>query len=195
MIHTHSDFPEFQLATCRLRAIRASDKPQIFQGLSDPRVTAHYGIAYDSLEHTELQMQWYAELLERRQGIWWGLCLAENDSLIGACGFNDWQHEHHQLSLGYWLLPAYWGRGLMQQALPTILGYALNHLQVHRIQAEIETENPASQRLLKNLGFSYEGTSRDVEFKDGRYLSLQHYSLLSSDAAAQHLRQYKPGTV
>lgn len=187
MTDTLPDFPEFNLGRVRLREIRASDLPQIFLGLSDPVVTAHYGVSYDSLESCALQMQWYEQLRQQQQGIWWALCTEHDATLIGACGFNDWHHQHHSLAIGYWLLPAYWGQGLLQLALPAILRYAFLEMKVHRIHAEIEPDNLASQRALEKLGFSYEGTQREVEFKAGRYLSLQHFSLLASDAAARNL--------
>jgi len=58
---------------------------------------------------------------------------------------------------------------------------------VHRIHLDIEPENTASWRLAEKLGFSRDGTLRDVEFKDGRYLSLHQYSLLATDQAARSL--------
>ncbi|MBD9656459.1 GNAT family N-acetyltransferase [Pseudomonas sp. PDM12] len=176
-------FPEFSFADCKLRCIRADDIEQVYAGLSDPRVIAHYGVSYSSLAATREQMLWYAQLLADEAGIWWAL--ADNDDvLIGACGFNDWHHEYRRIEMGYWLLPDYWRRGLLQQALPCILRHALQAMGVHRIHLDIEPENVASWRLAEKLGFSREGTLRDVEYKDGRYLSLHQYSLLASDQAA-----------
>ncbi|WP_236100859.1 GNAT family N-acetyltransferase [Pseudomonas argentinensis] len=58
---------------------------------------------------------------------------------------------------------------------------------MHRVHLDIEPENVASWRLAEKLGFSREGTLRDVEYKGGRYLSLHQYSLLSTDQAARVL--------
>ena len=41
--------------------------------------------------------------------------------------------------------------------------------------------------MAETLGFSRDGTLRDVEYKDGRYLSLHQYSLLATDQAARAL--------
>lgn len=186
MDSTATAFPEFSFAGYRLRRIRPGDIEQVYAGLSHPQVIAHYGVFYPSLAATHEQMQWYEQLLSDQAGIWWGLA-DDSDVLIGACGFNDWNHQHQRIEMGYWLLPHHWQRGLMQQALPHILRHALTNMGVHRIHLDIEPENVASWRLAEKLGFSFEGTLRDVEYKGGRYLSLHQYSLLATDQAARVL--------
>lgn len=181
------EFPEFYLPRCTLRRIQRRDVNAIFTGLSHPQVIAHYGVSYHSLEATDEQMRWYDALLEERRGIWWGIALPGRDELVGACGFNEGSYTDRCLDIGYWLMPEHWGRGLMQDCLPTILRFALGTLDVHRIHADVEPENPASGRLLERLGFVLEGTLRDVEYKNGRFLSLHQYSLLATDQAARAL--------
>ena len=187
MMYLAIEFPEFFLPSCTLRRINRNDAEAIFAGLSNPQVVAHYGVSYDSLEATDEQMRWYDALLEEHRGIWWGITFPGRDELIGACGFNDWSHSDRSLDIGYWLMPEHWGRGLMQDCLPTILRFALGTLGVHRIHADVEPENPASIRLLERVGFVFEGTLRDVEYKNGRFLSLHQYSLLASDPAGRAL--------
>ncbi|MBA1194091.1 GNAT family N-acetyltransferase [Pseudomonas entomophila] len=97
-------------------------------------------------------------------------------------------HAHRHAHLGYWLMPEHWRKGLLSEALPWILQYAFDHLQIHRVHADVEPENTASCALLRKVGFQLEGTLRDVEIKDGRFLSLHQYSLLASDPAAQRYR-------
>ena len=89
--------------------------------------------------------------------------------------------------MGYWLLPEFWQRGLLQRGLPRIMRYAFESMNVHRIHVDIEPENIASCQLVEKLGFTHEGTLRDVECKNGRYLSRHQYSLLASDHAARAL--------
>ncbi|MDZ3826813.1 GNAT family N-acetyltransferase [Pseudomonas monsensis] len=181
------DFPEFFLPRCTLRRIHRRDVDAIFAGLSNPQVVACYGVSYDSLEATDEQMRWYDALLEERKGIWWGIAQPGQDELVGACGFNDWSHADRSLEIGYWLMPEYWGQGLMQACLPTIIRFALGTLGVHRIHADVEPENPASSRLLERLGFVFEGTLRELEYKHERFLSLHQYSLLATDPAGRAL--------
>lgn len=180
---TH-DVPVFSVGDHHLRHLRPDDIEKVFAGLSDPRVIAHYGVSYDSLAATRAQMQWFDHLLATGEGIWWALAQKSDDALIGACGLNDHDHTHRRAEIGYWLLPPYWRQGLMRRALPHVLTYGFEQLGIHRIHADVEPENEASVRLLRAMGFTHEGTLRDVEYKNGRYLSLHQFSLLATDEAA-----------
>lgn len=79
-------------------------------------------------------------------------------------------------------MPEYWRRGLLSEALPSMIDYGFSTMGLHRIHADVEPENEPSCALLRKFGFKLEGTLRDVEFKDGRFLSLHQYSLLSTDS-------------
>ncbi|CNE14535.1 GNAT family protein [Yersinia nurmii] len=175
-------FPPLKTQRCRLRKIRPSDITQVFAALSDPAVITHYGVAYSSLAATQIQMDWFSNIYAQQSGIWWGICIAGNDrEIIGACGFNQWDHDVHSLELGYWLLPGYWGQGLTRECVNIISSHAFTEMGVHRIEAVVEPENRASWRLLEKCGFHHEGTRRECEIKDGRFISLKIYSRLATD--------------
>lgn len=181
---TPLEFTNFDIDGYTLRKIQPKDINKVFEGLSHPDVIAHYGVSYDSIDATNEQMLWYEQLLSKKTGIWWGIAENERDDLVGACGLNDWEPTHRRVDLGYWLLPAYWGQGIMHKALQAILRHAFAHLNVHRIHADVEPENLSSSNLLRKLGFTHEGTLRDVECKDDGHISLHQFSLLATDPIA-----------
>ncbi|MFK3907974.1 GNAT family N-acetyltransferase [Pseudomonas monteilii] len=176
-----ASFPEFSLERIRLRKILPMHTADVYRALSDPRVIAHYGVSYSSLAETEEQMRWFEQIVAEQSGIWWGISLGNQSSLIGACGFNDWSHAHRKAEIGYWLMPEYWRQGFLSEALPSMLRYGFDTMGLHRVHADVEPENGPSCALLRKCGFQLEGTLRDVEFKEGRFLSLHQYSLLSTD--------------
>ena len=45
-----------------LRPFVDSDLENVFKGLSHPAVIKHYGISFNSLEATQEQMDWFANL-------------------------------------------------------------------------------------------------------------------------------------
>jgi ribosomal-protein-alanine N-acetyltransferase len=130
-------------------------------------------------------MQWFEKIVAEQTGVWWAIADLKGDSMIGACGFNDWSQHHRRVELGYWLMPTYWRQGLLTEALPSVFRYAFEALGVHRIHADVEPANEASCALLRKLGFHHDGTLRDVELKDGEFLSLHQYSLLRTDPVAR----------
>ncbi|WP_189458898.1 GNAT family N-acetyltransferase [Jeongeupia chitinilytica] len=175
----HSDFPELATARFVLREFVQSDIDAVFRGLSHPQVIAHYGVSYATRDDTQQQMDWFRQLVVEQRGIWWAIGDANAPAtLLGACGFNDRDHDHRHADIGYWLLPEFWGRAVMRECLPAMLDYGFGALALHRIAAEVEPENIRSSSLLVDLGFVHEGTRRECEFKDGRFLDLADYALL-----------------
>lgn len=162
-----------------LRDIVQDDIHGIFRGLSHPQVTRYYGVSYATLEATQEQMDWYREQLLERTGIWWIICRPDAPhELLGACGYNDWEHDHRRAELGYWLLPQHWRDGIMRESLEAVIAHGFAAMDLHRIEAVVDTDNAASSGLLRRLGFTHEGVRRECELHNGRYLSLDCFGLL-----------------
>jgi ribosomal-protein-alanine N-acetyltransferase len=168
-----------KLNTLTLRAFRPDDLGFVFSGLSHPDVIKHYGISYSTESACEAQMSWYQSIAEQGTGCW--LAIESANSKLGALGLNNICQENKNAKLGYWLLPQHWGKGIMQEALRGLLSHAFHELKLHRISAEVEIENLKSQQLLQAFNFTLEGISRECEIKEGEYISLMNYSLLSHE--------------
>jgi len=175
-------FVELETERFRLRRVVPADIGRVFRGLSDPLVIAHYGVAYDSLEATQRQMDWFEEIHAAGTGVWWGICEPGDDApLMGACGLNDVKAEHGRGELGYWLLPGHWGQGIATECVGAMLEHAFGAMGLHRVGADVDAENHASRRLLERLGFRLEGVRRSYERKDGAHIDLMYYGRLATD--------------
>lgn len=172
-------FPTLHTSRCLLRQIVASDQGDIYRGLSDPEVVRYYGVRFDTYEATAQQMAWYEELWEKGTGMWWAVCAQDTGEFMGAIGLNDLKMEHRRAEVGFWLLPGWQGQGIMQEVLPEVVKYAFNVMGLHRLEALVESENGPSVRVLQGCGFRHEGTMRECEWKDGRWVSLEMYGLLT----------------
>jgi [ribosomal protein S5]-alanine N-acetyltransferase len=172
-------FPNLETSRLQLRQITENDLENIFTGLSNPEVIRYYGVSYSSLDATWEQLEWYAELERTHSGIWWAITLKGAKDFCGAIGFTNISREHRKAELGFWLLPEFWGKGIVQESMPVIMEYAYNNLRLHRVEAYVETENKSSQKTLLKQGFQQEGILRDSELKDGRFISVVLYSKLS----------------
>jgi len=160
-----------------LHPIRSSDLGVVFRGLSDPRVTHHYGVHFNSLEEARTQLDWFADLERTGAGRWWAIRDGEGE-FLGAIGINGIVREHQRGELGFWLLPEHWGQGIMARVLPVVIDRAFRELGLHRMVAEVETENAASARVLQRAGFTREGVLHDHEWKNGRWVSLEVWALV-----------------
>ena len=174
-----NSFPVLTTERLLLRRFQPDDMELVYKGLSHPEVIRHYGVRYDSLEATQEQMDWFAEIEREEKGIWWAVCNRDENTFLGAVGFNNWSKEHRNIEIGYWLLTEYWGSGIIGEAGRAACDYAFQKMSVHRIEAVVETENSNSKKIMAQLGFELEGIMRDCEIKGGKWVSLEMYSKLN----------------
>ena len=172
-------FPEILTERFLLRKILRSDQQKIFEGLSHEAVIKYYGVSYKTFEETSTQMKWYEDLLTDGTGIWWVISNKNTGEFLGECGFNNIDSDHKKTEIGYWLLPQYWKMGIMKKVLPHIIRYAFDALEIHRIEASVETGNIASKNLLLHMGFKHEGTLKECEWKNEQFTDLEYYGLVS----------------
>lgn len=64
--------------------------------------------------------------------------------------------------------------------LEKIIEFAFTTLPVHRIEAEVVTENKKSLRLVKKLNMTYEGIRRESYKYQDKYYDQAIFSLLNS---------------
>ena len=174
-------FPILKTNRLLLRQFVESDLDNVFTGLSHPDVIKHYGVRYETKEATKGQLTWFADLEKNKTGLWWAICSPDDQIFYGAIGFNEWEYEHRRAELGFWLLPDYWKKGMVNEASKSVFKYAFEQMELHRIEAYVDTENNNSSKALKKLGFSFEGKMRDYEIKDGEFTSWDVFSLLKTD--------------
>lgn len=84
-----------------------------------------------------------------------------DDAFIGWCGLTRWNLDYRSASMGYCLSDAAWGHGYATEAGRALLQWAFDTLDLNRVQAEADTRNVASARVLEKLGFTLEGTLRE----------------------------------
>lgn len=101
----------------------------------------------------------------------WAITKKENQQLIGAIGIMpDPKRENPNAGMiGYWLDEAQWGKGYMSEAVSVVLEYGFNQLGLILISANCYPQNERSQRVLKKMGFTYEGMLHQAEVSyDGK---------------------------
>jgi ribosomal-protein-alanine N-acetyltransferase len=176
-----NEFPVLTTARLLLRQILPGDINDVFRGLSHPAVIKHYGVSFSSLEATQVQMDWYANMIKDDSGRCWAICSADNQVFYGVVTLVFWKKEHRKAETGYWIFPGYWGQGIVSEALEKVINYGFTQMNLHRISAESEDDNGGSIGVLKKLGFTYEGTMKECEIKEGRFINLDLYAKLRRD--------------
>ena len=99
-------------------------------------------------------------------------------AFLGWCGLVRWNPDHRSAALGYCLDDAAWGRGYATEAARALLEWAFDTLDMNRVQAETDTRNLASARVLEKLGFVREGTLREDCVVNGEVSDSWVYGLI-----------------
>jgi ribosomal-protein-alanine N-acetyltransferase len=99
-------------------------------------------------------------------------------AFIGWCGLSRWNPDYRSASLGYCFDEAAWGHGYATEAARALLRWAFDTLDLNRVQAETDTRNVASARVLEKLGFVREGTLREDCVVNGEVSDSWVYGLI-----------------
>ena len=94
--------------------------------------------------------------------------------------------ENRSAEVGYSLAREYWNQGFMTEALRAVLDLAFRKLNLHRVEAQHETDNPASGRVMLKAGMRHEGTMRGRLFNKGRFVDVDVYAILREDWVPMH---------
>jgi len=70
----------------------------------------------------------------------------------------------------------------MAEGVALVLRYAFAELRLHRLDAQIQPGNHASLKLIRRLGFRFEGVSPDLLFIDGAWRDHERWALTSGMA-------------
>ncbi len=103
---------------------------------------------------------------------------AADGAFLGWVMLGRWNPDFRSAALGYCLDEPAWGAGHATEAARAVLAWAFATTDLNRVQAECDTRNPASARVLEKLGFRREGTLREDCVVEGVVSDSWVYGLL-----------------
>lgn len=180
--------PSLETERLLLRGITDADINEIFLLRSD-KIAMKYidrPIAQSEADAKDL-LDKIKEAAKTNTGITWGIQLKDKPELIGTIGFWRIDKENHRGEIGYMLRPDFFRMGLASEAITAANDFAFNRLHFHSVEANVNTENLASMRLLEKMGFRKEAHFRENYYYDGKFLDSVIYSLLTSETRPENL--------
>jgi ribosomal-protein-alanine N-acetyltransferase len=175
-------FPTLETERLILREMIPADAEAIFRIRGDYEVTKYnIGTAYDRLEQAADLIAAMAQAYREEKEVRWGITLKSDDTVIGMVGYNYWIRRDARGSVGYDLARAYWGQGIMTEALRAVVTFGFRRMDLNRIEADADARNPASARVLAKVGFRQEGLQREQFYEDSSFNDLVLFALLRKD--------------
>ncbi|MEO8532729.1 MAG: GNAT family N-acetyltransferase [Flavobacterium sp.] len=172
-------FPVIETERLLLKRITNDDVKEVFELRSDPETMKYIPrplvkTTEDALEHIAM----IEEKIVTNVGINWGITLKDNPKLLGIIGYYRIQPENYRAEIGYMLLPEFHGQGIIPEAVNKLIRYGFDDLKLHSIEAVIDPENLASEKVLEKCGFVKEAHLKEAEYYEGVFLDKVIYSLL-----------------
>ena len=131
-------------------------------------------------------------------GSWltWAVTLAGDERAIderaiGVCTLFHFSPQCARAEVGYILAREHWGRGLMREALSSLVAQAFGPGGLRRLEADADPRNAPSLRLLTRLGFVREGTLRSRWDVEGEISDTAFYGLLATEWRAAEATQVR----
>lgn len=177
-----SHLPVLETDRLLLRPMRMSDARDLFAYARDPEVSRHVlWEPHQSISDSRQMLRAVRWQYHRGLPSSFAIALRESGRMIGTIGFMWINTEYRSAEVGYSLARSYWNQGLMTEALKKVLSFGFDTLRLNRIEAQHETDNPASGRVMARCGMRYEGTMRQRIVNKGRYADVAVYAMLRSD--------------
>ncbi len=174
--------PTLHTARLTLRGFDRADADPLYRLQSDVNAMKYW----DSSPWTDRVMidRFFTsgdKMVKQGTGLRLAIDRRDGGGFVGWVTFNSWNPEFRSASLGFSLLPETWGKGCATEAGVAVLDWAFATFDLNRVQAEADTRNLASRRVLEKLGFRLEGTLRQDCVVDGVVSDSWVFGLLRSD--------------
>lgn len=115
---------------------------------------------------------------------------------IGMMGLHRIDQVHRQAELGIFIGEKdCWGQGYGTDAIRTLLRFAFDQMNFHRIYLRVDVDNVRAQRCYEKCGFVREGTLRQCVFRDGGWRAQHLMAVLAEEFRQNPLAYVGQSTV
>jgi ribosomal-protein-alanine N-acetyltransferase len=138
-----------------LRGLELTDSAQVAAIRSDEKVNKYLSRPPClSLAEAEAFIRKIRTGVANNGWYYWAIDLKDEPGLVGTVCLWNIDRDNSTIELGYELLPASQGRGLMFEAIEKVIGFAFGDLKLKKIVAVTHRFNNRSIRLLEKFGFT-----------------------------------------
>ena len=90
----------------------------------------------------------------------WAIELKELGEPIGSISVVNFDDRVDMVEIGFCIGKPWWGQGIMTEAFLAVIDFLFGEVNVQRIEAGHDPNNPASGAVQRKCGLKYEGTLR-----------------------------------
>ena len=174
--------PTLEAGAIRLRPFRLSGLHVVREAGQDEKIVS---ITTVPPRFSEEEGRLFSQRQWRRAtdgtGYSFAIADAATEQALGLMGLWLRNIDEGRGCLGYWVASSGRGRGAAAQAVTSVSRWALDHLQIPRLELYVEPWNEASVRTAERADFQREGLLRSWQAVGAGRRDMWMYSLLPSD--------------
>jgi RimJ/RimL family protein N-acetyltransferase len=165
-----------------LRPWNLEDAPAMVEACNDPEIVRWLPVIPSpySEADAETYIDQSRESWEKGDSFNFAILDAETARLAGSISMRTKRFSTGHI--GYWVAREARGRGVAPEALRTLCRWAVETLDVQRLELLTDVDNRGSQRVAEKAGFQREGILRSsLEYRDGTRGDSLSFSLLAHE--------------
>lgn len=155
---------EIETARLILRRFTVDDAQAMFDNwASDPEVTKFLTWpTHRSADVSRMVLESWIPQYEDGGYFNWAIVWKETGKAVGNISVVKLNEETGAADMGYCLGRAFWGCGVMTEALKAAMAYLFDEAGFNRVAACHDARNPASGRVMEKAGMKLEGVWRQA---------------------------------
>lgn len=110
-----------------------------------------------------------------------GFAIVIDKNIVGRIGMHHINRQNRIGEIGYWLSNGMQGRGIVTNCCKIMINFGFTQLELNRIEIKCGVGNEKSKAIAEKLGCKHEGTLRQAEWLNGRFIDLHLYAMLKSE--------------
>ncbi|MGD6964475.1 GNAT family N-acetyltransferase [Fictibacillus phosphorivorans] len=184
-----SGTPKIETDRLILRRMKLSDAQNVFDHwLSDQRVSDNrVNAAHTAVSETTVRVAKIVSDYANKEFCWWAIERKADGELIGEIDLYDFNETTGNCEVSYSIGYEWWNKGYGTEALRAIVEFGFRHMNIHKITAAHNTDNPASGKVMAKVGMEQEGTIRHmIRNAKGQYKDCAIYGIIHEDYFKKH---------
>ncbi len=179
---THKGTKDIKTERLLLRQYKNDDAESMFKNYAtDPRVTKF--LNWEPYENVEDIKIFVNEVLASYKNLsTYNWAIEYEGEMIGSISITSLNERDSSCEVGYCISYDYWNKGITSEAMNAVITYLFREVNMHRIMAKHDIDNPYSGKVMQKCKMVYEGTFRKYYLHaDGTYSDSMIYSIIRED--------------
>lgn len=179
----HHGTKDITTARLLLRPFRIEDASAMFANwASDPEVTRFLTWpTHSSIDVSRMVLSDWVSHYSEPDYYQWAIVPLETGEPIGSIAVVNHDDRIGKAEIGYCIGRAWWRKGIMTEALQSVMDYLFDVEGYQRIESRHDPRNPNSGAVMRKCGMKFEGTLRQSDWNNQGVCDASWYALLKHE--------------